>query len=135
MTKKYFDKVKELKKAKKSLPPQITEQKQVEEALQENENKYRRLFESSKDALMMLAPPNWLFTAGNPATIEMFRANDEKEFTSKGPWEISPKYQPDGQLSSEKSIKMIEEAMKIGSNFFEWTHKRMNLVNLVSHLA
>ena len=126
MTKKYFDKVKELKKAKKSLPPQITEQKQVEEALQENENKYRGLFESSKDALMILAPPNWLFTAGNPATIEMFRANDEKEFTSKGPWEISPKYQPDGQLSSEKSRKMIEEAMKIGSNFFEWTHKRFD---------
>ena len=95
-------------------------------SLHESEKKYRTLFESSRDAIMMLAPPNWLFTAGNPATIEMIKAKDEKEFISKGPWELSPEYQPDGQLSSETSRKMIEIAMKNGSHFFEWTHKRFD---------
>ncbi|MCK4336830.1 MAG: PAS domain S-box protein, partial [Candidatus Aminicenantes bacterium] len=98
----------------------------IEAKLQESEKKYRTLFESSSDAIMMLAPPNWLFTAGNPATIRMFKAKDEKEFASKDPWELSPEYQPDRQLSSEKAKKMIEKAMKTGSHFFEWTHKRLD---------
>ena len=102
------------------------ERKKAEDALKVSEKKYRTLFESSRDAIMMLAPPNWVFTAGNCATIEMFKAKDEKEFTSKGPWEISPEYQPDGQLSSEKAGKMINKAMKNGSHFFEWTHTRFN---------
>ena len=39
----------------------------------EVEHKYRSLFESSRDALMTMEPPSWKFTAGNPATLEMFR--------------------------------------------------------------
>ncbi len=97
----------------------ITERKASEE-------KYRILFESSRDAIMMLAPPTWRFTAGNDATVKLFEAGNEDEFTSKRPWDISPEYQPDGQLSADKAKKMIEKAMNEGSNFFEWTHKRLN---------
>jgi PAS domain S-box-containing protein len=94
-------------------------------AIEESEKWHRTLFESSRDAIMTLEPPSWVFTSGNPATVEMFRTKDEKTFTSLGPWEVSPKYQPDGQLSNLKAKKMIMKAMKEGSNFFEWTHKRM----------
>jgi PAS domain S-box-containing protein len=90
------------------------------------EDRYRVLYESSRDAIMTLEPPKWAFTSGNPATIKMFKAKNEKDFTSRGPWEVSPKYQPDGQLSAAKAKKMIMKAMKEGSNFFEWTHKRIN---------
>ena len=88
--------------------------------------KYRILFESSRDAIMLLAPPDWLFTVGNKATLEMFGAKNEKEFSSKTPGDLSPEYQPDGQLSSEKAGKMRGKAMRNGSFFFEWTHKRIN---------
>ncbi len=94
--------------------------------LSESEKKYKSLFESSRDAVMTLAPPTWKFTAGNTATIKMFQAKNEKEFVSLGPWEVSPKYQPDGQLSMVKAQKMIAKAMATGSNFFEWTHKRID---------
>ena len=55
----------------------------------------------------------------------MFGVKNEKEFTTLGPWAVSPKYQPDGQLSSVKAKKMIGIAMKKGRNFFEWTHKKV----------
>ncbi|GAH11572.1 unnamed protein product, partial [marine sediment metagenome] len=75
---------------------------------------------------MLLAPPDWLFIAGNKATLEMFGAKNEKEFSSKTPGDLSPEYQPDGQISSEKAGKMIGKAMRNDSHFFEWTHKRIN---------
>jgi len=92
----------------------------------ESEQKYRLLFESSRDAIMTLEPPDWRFTSGNPATIAMFHAKDEAEFTSAAPWEFSPEFQPDGLPSDEKARAMIGIAVRDGSHFFEWTHKRLD---------
>ena len=103
----------------------ITEQRKAEKKQREDEEKYRSLFENSRDAIMTLEPPEWLFSAGNPATIRMFNCKSEDDFTSHQPWELSPEYQPDGQISAIKAREMIERAMDKGSNFFEWTHRRV----------
>ena len=95
-------------------------------ALRESEKKFRILFQDSRDAIMTLAPPTWKFTSGNPATVEMFGAKNEDDFTSHTPWKYSPEYQPDGQKSENKARAMIEQAVKEGSHFFNWTHKRLN---------
>jgi len=121
-----LSRLKETTASRDELNREITERKQAEKTLRESEIRYKTLYESSRDAIMILAPPSWKFTAGNSTTVEMFMAKDEEEFISKGPWEVSPEYQPDGQLSSEKAKAMIEKAMKEGSNFFEWQHKRLN---------
>jgi len=84
------------------------------------------LYESSHDAIMTLAPPSWKFTAGNPTILEMFNVKDEAEFVTLGPWDLSPEMQPDGRPSTEKAKEKIGKAMEEGSNFFEWTHKRLN---------
>ncbi len=95
-------------------------------ALGESEKKYRLLFEGSRDAFMTLAPPEWRFTSGNPATLEMFRARDEADFTSRGPWEFSPEFQPDGSRSVDKAREIIATAMREGSRFFRWRHRRLD---------
>ena len=103
-----------------------TEQKKVEKKQREDEEKYRSLFETSKDAVMILEPPDWAFTAGNPTTIEMFMCKSEADFASKLPWELSPEYQPDGQISAIKAKEMINNAIVNGSNYYEWVYRRLN---------
>ena len=98
-------------------------------AIEEKEeavNKYKTLYDNSSDAIMALAPPDWKFSAGNSATVKMFGTKDEQEFIAMAPWQLSPKNQPDGKPSDKKAREMIMKAMKEGSAFFEWTHKRLN---------
>ncbi len=102
------------------------ERRRVEKELLASEGKYRSLFESSRYAIMTIEPPSWRFTSGNPEALKMFGAKNEGEFLSREPWELSPELQPDGRASDEKAKEMIEKAMRDGSNFFEWTHKRIS---------
>ncbi|MBA3051950.1 MAG: PAS domain S-box protein, partial [Candidatus Omnitrophica bacterium] len=94
--------------------------------LRESAEMHRLLFEVSGEAIMTLESPSWKFTSGNPSAIKLFGVEDEKMFISYAPWEYSPEYQPDGQLSMDKAKKMINKALKEGYNFFEWTHKKLN---------
>ena len=109
-----------------SVERDITERRKAEAALKDSEGKYRNLFESSRDALMTLAPPSWRFTSGNPAALALFRARDGAEFTACTPWDLSPARQPDGRVSEEEAREMIATALREGSHFFAWTSRRLN---------
>ena len=104
----------------------ITERNRAKDRLKESELRHRLLFEGSRDALMILSPPSWKFTSCNTATLELFGARDEAQFTALGPWQVSPEQQPDGTSSGKKAQEAIEAAMRDGSYFFEWTHRRLN---------
>jgi PAS domain S-box-containing protein len=103
----------------------VTRRRLAEEALRESEARHRLLFDASREAMMTLAPPSWKFTSGNPAALEMFGARDAAEFTALGPWDVSPERQPDGRPSADKAREAIEAALREGSLFFEWTHRRL----------
>jgi PAS domain S-box-containing protein len=111
----------------------ITEYKRAEEAQRLSEEKYRGLFEVTRDAIMTLDPPYWKFASGNPAALKMYGASNEKEFVSYGPWELSPERQPDGRMSAKKAMAMIETAMREGSNMFEWMPRRIAKVRERMH--
>lgn len=101
------------------------QKQRAEETVRRNEERFRALFECSRDAIMTLEPPSWRFTSGNPAAVRMFGAANEKDFTACDPWTLSPERQQDGCDSSMKAREMIEVAMREGSHFFEWTHCRI----------
>ena len=104
----------------------ITERRQAEQTLRDSETRHRTLFENSADAVMTLASSGGKFTFCNPATLKMFGVRDVVEFTSLGPWQVSPTVQPDGRCSAEKAKEMIESAVREGSHVFEWTHQRLS---------
>jgi diguanylate cyclase (GGDEF)-like protein/PAS domain S-box-containing protein len=104
----------------------ITERKQTEDALRASEVKYRNLFESTRDAMMIVDPSSGGFISANPSALKLFGAKDEAEFISRKPWDYSPERQPDGRASAEKAHEMIETATRVGSQFFEWMHQRVD---------
>ena len=83
------------------LASEITHRERAEAERRESEEKFRVLFEVSSDAIMTLEPPTWRFTSGNPATVKMFKVKDEAQFVTKGLWDVSPDFQPDGTRSDE----------------------------------
>lgn len=91
----------------------------------ESEIKYKYLFDSMEDSVMTLSPPKWKFTDGNVSALKMFGLKSYKDLVGVDPINLSPQYQPDGELSSEKARKMIGVAIKKGNNSFEWTHKKI----------
>jgi two-component system, sensor histidine kinase and response regulator len=103
----------------------ITEQKRAEEALRTSEVRYRTLFDSSRDAIMVANPATG-FLAGNPAAIELFGCRDESQFVSCTPADLSAPVQPDGTVSTGKAGRMMQIAMERGSHSFEWVHRRID---------
>jgi signal transduction histidine kinase/CheY-like chemotaxis protein/PAS domain-containing protein len=58
----------------------------------------------------------------NAEAVKLFKTNDKQEYIDKY-FELSPKYQPDGQLSIEKGVMYIKKAFDEGRCIFEWMHQ------------
>ena len=100
----------------------LTETINMEEKLQKTEGEYRALFESSRDALMML--DHDCFFDCNKATLDLFGFSSKEQFIKKHPAELSPAAQLDGRDSFTAAIDHIEKAYRAGADFFEWLHIR-----------
>lgn len=100
----------------------VNERKLVEDKLRQSEEKYRTLYESSSDAIMMLDETG--FFDCNSATLQMFGISTTEEFTKSHPAQLSPPYQPDGMDSLTVANAKISVAFETGTNLFEWVHRR-----------
>ena len=105
-----------------SMVRDITERKQAEEFVKQSELKYRTLFESSSDAILML-DRNGFFDC-NKAALDIFGLSSQEELFKTRPHDLSPPTQPDGRDSATEARNHIETAYEKGSDFFEWVHKK-----------
>lgn len=88
------------------------------------EIRYRALFESTGDAIMLLDASG--FIECNQATLEFFGCQSHDEFVCKHPAELSPPQQPDGTDSRWAADQRIAEAYRDGMARFEWMHRRLD---------
>jgi diguanylate cyclase (GGDEF)-like protein/PAS domain S-box-containing protein len=103
----------------------ISDRKHSEESLQRSESKFRTLYDSTSDAVMLL-DENGFFDC-NKATLELFGCATLEEFCAKHPHDFSPPKQPCGTSSFKLANQRIAAAMKKGSLRFEWVHKRADI--------
>ncbi len=95
-----------------------------DEILGENRRRYKTLFDKSADALLLIDGNS--FVDCNQAALDMLGYVSKDELCLAHPSALSPRRQPDGELSRDKAKKVIETAFKKGSHRFEWTHMRKN---------
>jgi len=100
----------------------ITERKLAEDELRRSEAKFRTLYDSTSDAVMLLNEK--CFFDCNKATLSIFGCATMEEFCSKHPADLSPTEQPCGTDSMTLSNEHIATVMEKGSTHFEWMHKR-----------
>jgi PAS domain S-box-containing protein len=86
--------------------------------------RYRILFETSRDAIMVLDRRQ--FIDCNPAALRMFGCTSRRQFLAKHPVIFSPPRQPDGAASSVAARRRIAAAFAEGSQEFEWLHQRLD---------
>jgi PAS domain S-box-containing protein len=94
------------------------------EALRRSETKFHTLYDSTRDAVMLLDTKS--FFDCNQATLAVFGCATREEFCKKHPADLSPPGQPDGTDSWTLASQRIATALEKGSDHFEWMHKRAN---------
>ena len=98
--------------------------KRDEQTDRDSEARYRALFESTGDAIMLLDERGFLEC--NQATLQFFGCASPEEFISKHPSELSPPMQPDGTDSRTAADARIATAYRDGVARFEWMHRRID---------
>ncbi len=104
----------------------ITARRHAEVAQRASEQRFRALFELSRDALMTMAPPSFRLVSGNAAAVAMFGARDEADLVARALWDYAPPLQPDARTSSERASETIETAMRDGTQCIDWTQARLS---------
>ncbi|ATX83104.1 PAS domain S-box-containing protein/HDIG domain-containing protein [Mariprofundus ferrinatatus] len=104
------------------LAKEVKAREEAEKELQQNEHKYRSIFESSRDTFMLLDQNGFLDC--NDSTLHMFGCANRGEFLGHHPMEFSPAVQSDGTPSPEAANRHIETALINGYEMFDWTYQR-----------
>lgn len=102
----------------------ITGQKEAEIAVRNSEQQYRSLFESSMDAILILAIPSRQFISANPAALKMFGFERVEDICGLSPADLSPEFQPSGATSADHARGVVDSALTDGGTRFRRWYRR-----------
>lgn len=102
-----------------SLVQDITERKKAEDALINNELRFREFFETAPEALFVVDPETKTFVDYNDNALKLIKCS-VKELLEKSLESISPPLQPDGKRSRQKIGAYIMCAIKGEHPIFDW---------------
>lgn len=102
----------------------IAKRKAAEEELGRSENKFRTLFNSMPDSVVILDVNKRRWIDCNDAALKMFGCRTREEFCQFAPGDLSPAYQAGGINSHDQALKYQEELVEKGALNFEWLHMR-----------
>jgi PAS domain S-box-containing protein len=88
----------------------------------ERESWFRRLFESSRSALMFLDTRTREFVDFNQAALDLLRCG-RGELDHVRLEDLMPEFQPDGSSSLKKGLEMNALAIQNGTHRFRWVHR------------
>ncbi len=97
----------------------VTEQVLSRIKIEYSENRFREIFNTIPEALVIIDAATLKFISFNETALLKLNYTEEA-FLQKGALEISPAYQKDGIPSSEKASQYLSEVLAGGKPIFEW---------------
>ena len=100
----------------------ITDQKKIFQELRDNEERFRTLFESASDAIMIFKYQSSIgntIVDCNMKALEMFGCT-RHEMRGRSLGDFSPAFQPDGRTYLDKGSAYVAEALQGIPQHFEW---------------
>ncbi|WP_425616250.1 PAS domain S-box protein [Anatilimnocola sp. NA78] len=99
-----------------------TEHRQSELAIYASECKYRALIESAPEAILVLDQATGHYVDCNAEASRLFGFS-RSQLLERGPLELSPDLQPDGQPSAVVAARKLAQAAAGLKPVFEWMHR------------
>jgi PAS domain S-box-containing protein len=109
----------------------ITEREASLETLKENEEKYRLLFDTSEEAVLVFKDD--VVVDCNKGALRIFNCEKE-QLLGKSHWQISPRSQPGKQSSKEMSQHLMSEVIKGKQQDLRWDFKTFDGERLETQL-
>jgi PAS domain S-box-containing protein len=99
----------------------LTEIKRSQQSLMDSEKRYRTLFESAGDAILLLR--SGYVVDCNTKALDLFKVTPQ-EIIGRAPHHFSPETQPDGTPSRDMAMAHLGKVRESEAVSFTWRHRR-----------
>lgn len=100
----------------------VTERNRAERTIAENELRYRTLFETAQDAILLIR--NDLIADCNQQAVRLFGVASKAQIVGRSPADLSPPTQPNGRPSTEEVARHGRQVLSGQAYTMEWLYVR-----------